>query len=101
MPHLSLATRCEALFVSDLQSSEQPDSRQVRSAIVSTIQTFGRQYCVTRVAQEFGDHPDIAVARMRWAREAVRRAYSADPSSVISPRTAACAAGMLPNRPAW
>jgi hypothetical protein len=98
MPRLSLATRCEALFVSDLQSSEQPDTGQVRRAIVSTIRNFGATYCLTRVAQEFGDHPDIAVARMRWAKEAVRRAY---PSSPVSPRTEACAAGMLPSRPAW
>ena len=27
--------------------------------------------CAGRVAQEFGDHPEAAAARMRWARAAV------------------------------
>ena len=44
---------------------------------------FGSRGCAERVAQEFGDHPETAAARMRWAsavtdeafgtREAVRR----------------------------
>jgi hypothetical protein len=75
MPRLNTATRCEALFVSDLQSSPQPEAPQVRDAISRTIRRFGSQYCLARVAQEFGDHPDTAVARMRWARTEVRRAY--------------------------
>jgi len=31
------------------------------------------------VAQEFGDHPETAVIRMRWARSVVREAF-ADPA---------------------
>jgi hypothetical protein len=27
------------------------------------------------VAQEFGDHPETAILRMRWAREAVEQAF--------------------------
>jgi hypothetical protein len=29
------------------------------------------------VAQEFGDHPELAVARMRWAREMVDETFGA------------------------
>ena len=70
-----LAIQCEALFVSHLQSSQHPEPPQVRTVIRDTLQTFGMRYCACRVAQEFGDHPDTAVPRMRWAREAVARAY--------------------------
>ncbi len=76
MRPVDLAVRCEALFSSDLQSDQHPDSGQVRAAIVRTLQAFGVRDCAARVAQEFGDHPDLAVARMRWARDAVSTAYA-------------------------
>jgi hypothetical protein len=70
------ATRCEALFVSALQDSDHPSPEQVRAAVLSAIRDHGVRRCVARVAQEFGDHPDVAVARMRWARDEIQRAYS-------------------------
>lgn len=70
-----VALWCEALFASDLQASQQPDPRQVRAAIRETLRVFGARRCLARVAQEFGDHPDTAVLRMRWAREAVSCAH--------------------------
>ena len=77
MPSLDItATRCEALFVSDLQHSQRPSAEQVRAAVVRTVRAHGAKSCVAKVAQEFGDHPDIAVARMRWARAAVAAAYT-------------------------
>jgi NADPH-dependent 2,4-dienoyl-CoA reductase/sulfur reductase-like enzyme len=76
MYRLNLADECEALFASDLQSSQQPGARQIRAAVADMIRKFGVDYCLSRVAQEFGDHPETAVTRMRWAREAVSRAYA-------------------------
>jgi hypothetical protein len=73
-PHVE-AARCEALFASSLQCSRQPAADQVRDAVTHTVRTYGVLACVARVAQEFGDHPETAVPRMRWAREAVSRAY--------------------------
>lgn len=67
--------RCEALFVSSLQGSQRPDPQDVRDAVARAIRTLGVRGCGARVAQEFGDHPEAAVARMRWAREVVSRAY--------------------------
>jgi hypothetical protein len=32
---------------------------------------FGIQGCAARVAQAYGDHPETAVLRMRWARATV------------------------------
>ncbi|MEH1129090.1 hypothetical protein [Micromonospora sp. CPCC 206061] len=69
------ATRCEALFVSALQDSDHPSPEQVRAAVLRAIRDYGVRSCVARVAQEFGDHPDVAVARMRWARYEIQRAY--------------------------
>jgi hypothetical protein len=61
-------TRCEALFASPLQGSESPTPGEVQQAIALAVREFGTGGCALRVAQEFGDHPDTAVARMRWAR---------------------------------
>jgi hypothetical protein len=84
---LRVATLCEALFASDLQSSEFPQPRQVRAAVRNAILTLGVRECVLRVAQEFGDHPDSAVRRMLWAREAVSLAYrGGHPDAVGRPR---------------
>lgn len=58
----------EALFVSGLQPSEQPTREQVRAAITSALlRCGGADGCAARLAAEFGEHPEIAVDRMRWA----------------------------------
>jgi len=69
------AVRCEALFVSALQQSERPSVADVRDAVVRTVRDLGSAECAARVAQEFGDHPDTAVARMCWARRIVAAVY--------------------------
>jgi hypothetical protein len=35
-------------------------------AIAGTVRRFGIDGCLSLMAQEFGDHPDTAAARMRW-----------------------------------
>jgi hypothetical protein len=62
------ALRADALFVSMLQRSGDPSAGQVRDAIATAVHEFGGQGCAEQVAQEFGDHPETAVVRMRWAR---------------------------------
>jgi hypothetical protein len=77
MHHLSIsAVRADALFVSALQRSEELDTGQVREAIAMAIRAFGGRGCAELVAQEFGDHPETAVARMRWARTVEAEAFS-------------------------
>jgi len=61
--------RCEALFASWLQPSDPPTAGMIAAAIRSAVQRFGPQGCTERMAQEFGDHPDAAAWRMRWARQ--------------------------------
>jgi hypothetical protein len=66
----------DALFVSALQRSGQLSADQVRQAIAAAVGAFGIPGCVERVAQEFGDHPETAAARMRWARTVADRTFS-------------------------
>ena len=91
MPGLG-AVRAEALFASPLQPSGSPSPDQVRHAITTALRRWGVRGCAARVASEFGDHPDTAVARMCWARAAISRVYPA-PSMppVPRPRPLACA----------
>jgi len=60
--------RCEALFASGLQHSDAPTAEAVAEAISRAIRQFGIGGCVSRMAQEFGDHTEAAADRMRWAR---------------------------------
>lgn len=69
------ACAADALFASALQCSDAPSAGQIRQAIDAAIAAFGFMGCTGRVAQEFGDHPETAAARMRWARVAARSAF--------------------------
>jgi len=61
--------RCEALFASALQPSDTPTADVIAPAIGFAVQRRGARGCADRTAQEFGDHPDAAAERMRWARQ--------------------------------
>ena len=76
MHHLSIgAIRADALFVSALQRGDHPGAKEVRQAVSAAVEAFGQRGCVERVAQEFGDHPETAVMRMRWARQVAGKAF--------------------------
>jgi len=75
MPNTFEVVRAEALFASNLQSSDAPAARQVRYAVATTLRRLGIRGCATQVAGEFGEHPETAVARMAWALVTVRTAY--------------------------
>jgi hypothetical protein len=55
-----------ALFASGLQRSDAPTDAMAAEAITATIRRLSLHGCLDRMAQEFGDHPDAAAARMRW-----------------------------------
>ena len=61
-------TRCEALFASGLQRSDTLSASALTEVISRTVQQFGIGGCISRMAQEFGDHPEAAAERMRWIR---------------------------------
>src|SRR6266480_2394458 len=74
-PGISVA-RAGALFVSAVQPSDEPSARHVRQATAAALRRFGDRGCTQRVVQEFGDHPELAAARMRWARRTVATAFA-------------------------
>ena len=59
--------RADALFASALQRSDNPSAAQVGQAIAAAVRAFGARGCAARVAQAYGEHPETAVVRMRWA----------------------------------
>ena len=73
------AVWADALFASMLQRSDGASAGQVRKAITAAVRAYGSRGCAERVAQEFGDHPETAVARMRWARGVVGELFPAPP----------------------
>ena len=64
-------TRCTALFASGLQRSDAPTPEVVAEVISRTVRQFGIAGCTSRMAQEFGDHPEVAASRMRWIRQLI------------------------------
>jgi hypothetical protein len=74
------AGRAEALFTSDIATGSHPGHDVVEQAIRSAVRAHGGvRGCAGDVAAEYGDHPDLAVPRMRWALELVRDLYPARP----------------------
>ena len=73
----------EALFVSDLQPSQDPSRELVEQAVTAMILLHGSDGCAADVAAEFGDHPDTAVRRMTWVHQEL--------AGVLAPRAAAIA----------
>jgi hypothetical protein len=65
--------RGEALFASQLQQSDAPTAPAVVEAIRQAVRRFGVHGCA---AHEFGDHPGVAVERMRWARQVVGAVFA-------------------------
>jgi hypothetical protein len=64
-----------ALFASVLQRSDEPTASQVRQAVAAATRAYGAGGCAARVAHEFGEHPETAATRMRWARMEVLGAF--------------------------
>ncbi|MGX6601158.1 hypothetical protein ACWKSP_03330 [Micromonosporaceae bacterium Da 78-11] len=71
----------EALFVSNLQPSQQPTRDTVERTVTAMILLHGSEGCAAGVAVEFGDHPETAVNRMHWVH--------AELTGVLVPRAAA------------
>jgi hypothetical protein len=92
--------RADALFASALQCSDEPSATQVRQAIAAAASALGPMGCAAQVAQEYGEHPETAAARMRWARTAVAGAFGDSPGSCSSPGVRASRPRSQRSRPA-
>src|SRR5579864_8197230 len=91
MQHLSISAvvRADALFASALQRSAEPTAAQVHQAVTEAVRAFGSRGCAARVAQEYGDHPEAAATRMRWAREVTGTVFGPGAQHQLARRAAA------------
>ncbi len=55
------------IFASTLQQSDRPSADTVAAAVSLALADLGLAGCLDRIAEEFGDHPETACERMRWA----------------------------------
>jgi hypothetical protein len=77
-PTALTAARAEALFTSHLPTGSRPTRPVVEAAIRCAVRAHGGvRGCAADVAGEYGDHPELAVPRMRWARSVVEQLYEA------------------------
>lgn len=66
------AGRAEALFTSDLSATLHHSPADVTAAIGQAIRIHGGiGGCVAAMATAYGEHPETAAPRMRWARAVV------------------------------
>jgi hypothetical protein len=67
-----MAARAEALFTSDLSARRDHTYTDVAAAIRHAIRTHGGiRGCAGEVAAAYGEHPETAALRMRWARAVI------------------------------
>jgi hypothetical protein len=84
---LLTATRAEALFTSPLSVSSQPTRTEVNEAIRAAMRAHGgTRGCATVVAGEYGEHPETAVLRMRWALHVIEVTYARSRENFASRR---------------
>ncbi|SHN74098.1 hypothetical protein [Cryptosporangium aurantiacum] len=81
-----LSARAAALFASDLPTGSHPGNAVVRAAIAASVHACGgTRGCVATMATAYGDSPETAAPRMRWAlgvltdQEAPRRLPDREP----------------------
>jgi hypothetical protein len=81
------AARAEALFTSQLSTGSQPSRAVVETAIRVAVRIHGGvRGCAADVAAAYGEHPELAAPRMRWARDVVEQLYEARKARVEQPR---------------
>jgi hypothetical protein len=66
-----MSARADALFVSHLSARHSPTRIEVETAISQAVRVHGTRGCAGGVAAAYGEHPETAAPRMRWARAIV------------------------------
>jgi len=76
---LLLNARAEALFAAPVSVHDRPSRPVLDQLIASAVRRHeGVRGCACEVATAYGERPETAAARMRWARAVVESAYSHD-----------------------
>jgi len=75
-----ITAQAYAVFVSDLSCHTEVTNARTWTAIQRAISAFGgTKGCAAAAAYEYGQHPDGASQRMRWARCVVTALYGSTP----------------------
>lgn len=73
---LLTAARAEALFCSNLPAYSLPTRPQIAAAVAQAIRLQGGAHgCAVTLAGAYGECPETAAARMRWALDRIRTPY--------------------------
>jgi hypothetical protein len=84
-----ITARAYAVFVSDMSCHTEVTDAVTSAAIQRAIRAFGgTDGCAAVAASEYGEHPDTASQRMRWARSMVTALYSSAPYPAGAPHGA-------------
>ena len=82
-----LTTRADALFTSDLSARCCHSEAEIAAAIICAIRSHSAVGgCAGEVAAAYGEHPETAAPRMRWARAAAERMSSSAATSPVADR---------------
>src|SRR3954463_1133225 len=76
-----LTARAEALFASPLPTGSHPTPAQVSPAVAAAVRAHrGIHGCAIALAGAYGEHPETAAPRMRWALAVVHTLYTHPPA---------------------
>jgi hypothetical protein len=72
--------RAAALFVSNLSATTCATDAEIAAAITGSLRSHGgTRSCEAEVAAVYGDYPELAAGRMRWALDTVCRLVTLQP----------------------
>ncbi|MEV4637700.1 hypothetical protein AB0J80_10140 [Actinoplanes sp. NPDC049548] len=78
-----VAARAEALFASSVPTGTQLDRIQLQETVAATVRARGGvRHCAAEMAAVFGDRPEVAARRMRWALRLVEAVYGCNAVTV-------------------
>jgi hypothetical protein len=91
------AARAAALFVSDVSVADHPTEAEVDDAIRRSLRTHGgSRGCAADLAAAYGDCPELAAPRMRWALGVVESRYARPATPAVHRRGASIRIDRLP-----
>ncbi|MEV1288107.1 hypothetical protein [Micromonospora sp. NPDC049679] len=71
-----ITARAEALCASLAPTGAPLDRAAADAVIEEAVRAHGVRGCAAEMAYEYGEHPEIAMRRMRWALELVDALYT-------------------------
>lgn len=78
------AARATALFVSDVSVADHLTDMEVEAAIRRSLRTHGgSRGCAADLAAAYGDRPELAASRMRWALGVVESRYRRPAARIV------------------